>query len=387
MEKQSKYFFGVIVGLLFTPLLLGMLNINVVWQSLDGAFVLRKKPPLSKHGWINAHFQEDFDKYITDHISGRDFFVRCYNQIRFSMFKIAKTDGVIVGCNNVLFQTGYIESLKGNDSVNLDKVKIDVLQFKDLYFKLKSLNKSLILVIAPGKASYFKEFIPSPYSDSLKKEADNNYIRYTKELNSCNVPYLDMKQYLLMKKSTETHPLFPKTGIHWSGYAITLVMDTIAKFMERESNYNLDNFKSKPGIVTTTEMRFTDDDIGKAMNLLIPIDNWPMYYPKIVFEKNTNEKKPNLLSIGDSFNQSFFGFYPYFSELFGDNSQYWYYNQVVGWPDSLVTKNINVHSLNLFDEIMKRDIIMVVTTEQNLNNFGFDFFKEANEALSDVSIQ
>jgi hypothetical protein len=383
LEKQSKYLFNTLVGLLFIPLILGLLNINFVWKSLDGVFALRKKPPLSFYGWSKGHLQEDFEKYITDNISCRDFFVRFFNQCRFSLFRLTNTDGVIVGTNDILFQTNYIEALNGIDSVNLNKVQSDVVKFKELYFKLKEINKSLILVIAPGKASFFKEYIPEKFL--INNDAVSNYNKYERELKSCGVPYFDAKQFLLQKKSKEKYPLFPRSGTHWSGYAITLVMDSLSKFIENETGYNLLNFKSEPGVVTTTEMRFTDDDIGKAMNLLVPIKNWPMYYPKIVFEKDANRKRLNLLSIGDSFNQSFFGFYPYFSELFGNDSQYWYYNRTVSWPDSIADKYIDVHTLNLRDEIMKRDVIMVVTTEQNLNNFGFDFFKEANAALIDVS--
>lgn len=236
-------------------------------------------------------------------------------------------------------------------------------------------NKSLILVVAPGKASFYPEYLPD--SVKINTDAVTNYSLYTHALSENNVSYIDLKQFLLSKKKEVNYPLFPRNGTHWSGYAVTLVMDTLAKFIEQESTVDLIDFKSGKGLVTDHDMRFTDDDIGKAINLLVPLKNWPMYYPNIVFEKNTAKKKPGILSIGDSFNQSFWGFYPYFSELFNEKSRYWYYNKVIGWPDSLQSKYIDVHNLNLYDEIMQRDIIMIVTTEQNLKTFGFGFVHEA----------
>jgi hypothetical protein len=200
-----------------------------------------------------------------------------------------------------------------------------------------------------------------------------------KELKNCGLPFFDAKQFILERKKKEKFPLFPRTGIHWSGYAVTLVMDTLCKFIESESGFDLVNFNSQMGTVTNKELRFTDNDMGRSMNLLFPIEDWEMYYPNIVFEKNSKKFKPNLLSIGDSFNQSFFGFYPYFEELFGKESQFWYYNKVVDWPYSLRNKFMNVDQLVTADEIKKMDIIMIVTTEQNLSDFGFGF---VNSALS-----
>ena len=111
------------------------------------------------------------------------------------------------------------------------------------------------------------------------------------------------------------------------------------------------NFHSEPGVKIKDSLRFTDNDIGNALNLLRDIPSWEMYYPRIVFDSATKKSKPDVLSIGDSFNQSFWGFYPYFSALFGPNTRYWYYNKLIGWPDSLERKAISVESLDLKKEI------------------------------------
>jgi hypothetical protein len=82
------------------------------------------------------------------------------------------------------------------------------------------------------------------------------------------------------------------------------------------------------------------------------------------------------LSICDSFTQSFWGFYPFFDELFGDSTVFWYYNRLTGWPDELQRQYIDVKTLDLYSEVMSRDIILVVTTEQNLKTFSFNFINE-----------
>lgn len=375
MERISKLLFVLLFGLLFVPMTLSVFNVDVVWKKLEGSFVLAQKPAFNKEAWFDGSYQDNFNKYTNDMLNGRDFLIRSYNQYRYNLFDVVNAHGTIEGKDNVLFQDFYIEALRGLDKVDTSKVNKDVAEFKALQLALKKLNKSLILVIAPGKASVYPEFLP----DSIKIDGNcqTNYSLYTKALSNSNVHYIDLKQFLISKKAEAKYPLFPRCGTHWSGYAVTLVMDTLSKYIESESGYDLVDFKSETGIVTDRDMRFTDDDIGKALNLLVPIKNWPMYYPNVVFEKSAGKKKPGILTIGDSFNQSFWGFYPYFSELFNEKSRYWYYNKVIGWPDSIQSKYIDVHNLDLYDEIIQRDIIMIVTTEQNLKTFGFDFAHEA----------
>jgi len=375
MERISKLLFVLLFGIFFIPITLAILKVDVGWKKLEGSFELAQEPAFNKEAWFDGLYQENFNKYANDMLSGRDFLIRSYNQYRYNLFDVVNAHGTIKGKENVLFQDFYIEALKGLDIVDTSKVNKDVSEFKSLQVALKKLHKSLVLVIAPGKASFYPEYLP----DSIKIDADcpTNYSLYTKALTSNNVHFIDLKQFLISKKSETKFPLFPRSGTHWSGYAVTLVMDTLSKYIESESGFDLIDFKSEKGIVTDRDMRFTDDDIGKALNLLVPIKNWPMYYPNVVFEKNASKKKPGILTIGDSFNQSFWGFYPYFSELFNEKSRYWYYNKVIGWPDSIQSKYIDVHNLDLYDEIKQRDIIMIVTTEQNLKTFGFEFVHEA----------
>lgn len=375
MERSFKILFVILFGILFIPLTLSFFNIEVTWKKLEGSFVLAQKPSFNREVWFDGTYQDNYNKYTNDNLIGRDFLIRAYNQYRFNLFGIVNANGTIKGKDNVLFQDFYIDALNGLDKVDTSVVHNDVLEFKNLQAALKKINKTLVLAIAPGKASFYPEYLPD--SIKINHDASTNYSFYTEELNNNDIPYIDLKRFLLSKKSEVKYPLFPRGGTHWSGYAVTLVMDTLSKYIEKESGFDLVNFKSEEGVLTDREMRFTDDDISKAINLLIPIKNWPMYYPNVVFEKNSNKKKPGILSIGDSFNQSFWGFYPYFSELFNEKSRYWYYNKVIGWPDSLQSKYIDVHSLDLYDEIMQRDIILIVTTEQNLKTFGFEFIHEA----------
>jgi len=340
-------------------------------MKLEGVFSLAEKPVFSKDNWFSGQFQEQYNQYVEDHIGFRKSFIRLRNQIEFSLFKTAHASNVFVGKNNVLYQDFYIEAFMGKDLLTKDKVREKVSKFIFVQNELAKRNITLVLLIAPGKVSFMPEYLPS-YID-VKKAGTSNYDLFTDELEKNNANVVDIRKYFLKIKNTSKYPLFPRSGTHWSGYGLTLVADTLFKFIENKSGINLVDFHSEQGTETDENLRFTDDDIGKGMNLIWDIPSWKMYYPNVIFEKDDTTKKPNILSIGDSFNQSFWGFYPYFSELFGSNSQYWYYNKIVSWPDSLVTKYIDVENLDVKKETENRNIILIVTTEHNIVNFGFGY--------------
>lgn len=157
---------------------------------------------------------------------------------------------------------------------------------------------------------------------------------------------------------------------------MTLVADSLFKYMETISNIKLNDFTTKQGDITSKNLRYTDNDIGEAMNLLWPIRNFQMYYPKVIFKNDTTIKKPAILSIDDSFTQSFFGFYPFFENVFGEQSQFWYYFRVVSWPESIASQYIQVANYDLRYEVLKYDFILFVSTEQNLGDIGYGFIEK-----------
>ena len=339
--------------------------------NLDGVFTLAEKPVFTKEGWFSGKFQEQYNQYVEDHIGLRNTLIRIRNQFEFSLFKTPHASNVIVGKNDVLYQDFYVDAFMGKDCLSRDKVLEKVDKFVYLQNELAKKNITLVMLIAPGKVSFMPEDLPS-YID-IKKAKTNNYELFAEAMTKKNANVVDMRKYFLKIKSTSKYPLFPKCGTHWSGYGLTLVADTLFKYIEQKSGIDLVNFYSEQGNMTDTDLRFTDDDIGKGMNLLWNIPSWKMYYPNVVFEKDATKKKPDILTIGDSFNQSFWGFYPYFSELFGSNSQFWYYNKLVAWPDSLVNKYIDTEKLDVVKETESRNIILIVTTEHNIVNFGFGY--------------
>lgn len=374
MNRFAKFFiFSFFAVLLLAPAvqILGIIHIT----PLEGAYTISKRPVFSGSAWLSGEFQEQSNKYIEDKIGFRSWMVRLRNEIDYKLFGIVHANNLVIGKDEVLYQTTYLTAINGDDFVGEDIVQRKLDKLQCVQDELAKKDVFLLLLLAPGKASIYPEYIPDEWN--AKPKSRTNYDAYIQGLSHRNINYIDLRSYLSEVKDTARHPIFPKCGTHWSGYTITLVADTLLKFLENKMNIELNSFHSSEGYSTDTEFRFTDNDIGSALNLIRDIKSWQVYYPTITFDNDSTKTKPDILAIGDSFTQSFWGFYPFFDTMFGSNSQYWYYNQIVSWPDSLEYFYTPTSFLDYKKEIESRKIVLLVTTEQNLNNFGFSFIDEA----------
>lgn len=376
---MKKLFFISILVCLTLPVLQGLIGFVSI-RELDGSFENPEKINCSLDTWFKSDFQSAYYNYFKCNIGFRNFFVRLYNQIDFSLFKIPHCSYVIIGKNNVLYQDVYFDAYQGKDFIGKEMIQEKLRKLKFVQDTLEKQNIYFLFLIAPGKVSFMPDNVPPNYD--LFNLKVTNYDVVSDEMKFLGIHHIDFRKYFLKIKDTISHPLFPKCGTHWSGYALTLVADSVFKYFENRSGVDLPDYKISAGYSSKTDLKFTDDDLVKAMNLLYDIESYTMYYPTITFLNQPEKQKPSLLTIGDSFNKSFWGFYPYFENLFSSSSRYWYYNHSVDWPDSVSKQKIRVSTLETKGEIRKHKFILIVSTEQNLSNPGFGFIEDAYDAYT-----
>lgn len=364
------------ITLLCIPLL--ELQFDFVKETpLKGAYYTVADKEFSYEDWFSSDYQAKKELYLKNILGFKPFLTRLNNQIDFSIFKVTHARGIVAGKNDILYQDMYIDAYYGEDYIGHDSLNAKISAFKILQDQLSDKDIDLYLVIAPGKASMFPESIP----DQLKAEMDTtNYEKAISLLDKYGCKYLNLREYFLDIKDTSRFPLFPNHGIHWSGYGITLATDTVVKYLEKNSNVQLTPYTNNKGEMSTN-YRFTDNDIGLALNLMLNNTDQKLYYPEVVFgDSKPDTSKPNMLAIGDSFTQSFWRFYPYFDSLFSEKSRFFYYNKHIGWPKKY--SGIKVADMDFYDEVTSRDIILIVSTEQNLKQFGFGFVEMALDIIN-----
>ena len=337
-------------------------------KPLMGAFSATAAPDLSaftRPDWLSGTFQETFNTQLENHIGFRNSLVRLNNQMDYSAFSQANAEGVIAGKNGELFEEDYIREAIGLYYVGDEVWQRKAIQLKAVQDTLAALGKTLVVVFEPGKATFYPELRPRNYRNIPVKTS--NYEQMLKTFGNQHVNVLDLDAFFRQIKPTQEYPLFLKDGTHWSYYGAALAADTTLAYLAQKSGMNLPDMKID-GIKHLDTIRHPDNDIGLAMNLLFPIRQEKPAYPIIRFSKN-DSKRADALIVGDSFYFNWLNdFIP--SSAFG-NFDFWYYNNNITHGND--TPDGKVADKNFKDEVLKRDIILIMITGRFHHSFAWNF--------------
>lgn len=361
---MKKVLFYSFLFFLFIPLL-KQINIFPVQDfELDGNFELQSDVELNWHNWINGVYQNKADAIATEHIGYRGFATRLRNQIDYSFFKLAHSDKAIVGKDNILFDEWYLNAWTGRTFIGEDFIDIKLHKLKMVQDTLRKLGTELIFVLAPDKATFFEDKIPDYYQQN--KFGISNYSYLTQRSKEIKINFIDLNTYFLAIKDTIPHPLYPKSGIHWSTYGSYIALDTIIKYIENTKQIDLNDI-TIDDIEITNIPKHPDYDIGQNINLLRQIPQWDMAYPKLSFEDNPNKPKPKMLVTGDSY---YFNIYSFdFTEHLFSNNAFWYYANWV-YPE-YYKERTEASSLNFRKEIEDKDILLMMVTGRFMHNIDW----------------
>jgi len=281
---------------------------------------------------------------------------------------ISKFRTVVIGKNGYLYDKGYIEGYTGKDFIGKGRIDLQIEKAKVVQTELKKKNIDLLFVFAPGKGSYFPEYIPDGLNTIASLDS-TNFTCYINAISKTNLNYIDLRTYLISLKNKTPYPIYSQMGVHWGNYACYLAMDTICKKIEQIKNISLTKFKINKIELRDTLQR-TDKDEGDLVNVFTTLPFYKMAYLTIEYSRNATTVKPNLLAVSDS----------YFSNIVSTNMvdsvfegwSYWNYNE----GDSSDKKDKTFH---LKKEIEKRDVILLMATDGGLGMFPFDFINETYE--------
>ncbi|WP_430406403.1 alginate O-acetyltransferase AlgX-related protein [Fluviicola sp.] len=329
MDQQPTYkrlkqvVFAGIIALLFIPMIQHKFRF-LEEKPLNGSYELSSKPALNKANWFSGKYQEGQDKYIQEHTGFRPGWVRLYNQWNFSLFRKASANGVIVGKENFLYEENYIKAYYGTDFLGDEKIEEISIKWKAIQDTLKRKGIDLVVIFAPGKGSFYPEYIPDRYKKRRKGKI--NYEVFKKQFNKQDVSYIDMHSWFESMKKDSRYPLFPRTGIHWSSYGQFLAADSITKLVSKRCNQEIPHF-ILDRIELPDSTLLDDDDIEKGMNIFRDIPDFQLAYPK--FHPNRTQKKndPKVLMIADSFYWGLFN--ANVSHFLFNDGEFWYYNEQI----------------------------------------------------------
>ncbi len=373
MNRLKNTVFIVIVIMLFLPVLQNIFHPFKI-KALHGAYIPAKSVPFTFHGFFTDTFQDPFNKYLEEHIGFHKLLVRLNNQIVYSLFRTARASEVVVGKNNCLYEKSYIEAYLGRDFIGKDSLDEKVRKIKFIQDELKKKGIDMIIIFAPGKATFFPEYIPDYFHP--RRKSISNYEYLLQSFKEKGINYIDFNNYFILMKDSATYPLYPQCGIHWSAYGVAIAVDSIIHYIEHIKHLTMTDFGWN-GFDVTNDLRTPDNDLSEGMNLLFDIHHYPMAYPKLYFKENTATYKPNVITMADSYYWNIFGT-GIASRLFNANT-FWYYFAQSYTPENV--EGCDIKQVNVLNEIEKSDVIIYLSTDATLRKFAFGFEDKVYDLL------
>lgn len=365
---MKKYLAIGLIAFLLLPIIQGSVPYFKLWD-LKGAITPEQDIQFKWPLWHNEEYQKQKSKFLNQEFGFRNYMVRLNNQLYFWIYKMAKANGVVIGKDNYLYEVAYIDAYTGKDFRGDSALNANVNDLIEVKKLLEKLNKKLIIVFSPGKASYYPEYIPDRYLKGFNTNTTStNYKSYRKKIIDAGLPFIDFNDWFVKNKNTSPYPLYPKTGIHWSSYGAVLASDSISAYIgsmqaQETARVYWTEFANRDSVGEV------DTDIENGMNLLLPIDKPHYVYPICKYE-TVARVKPRTLVISDSFywniyNTTAGGLYEkpvfafYYAEWFGSWGGKLYRNQI-----------------NLKEQINNTDAIIIMATEAQLRGFPFGFSED-----------
>jgi hypothetical protein len=185
---------------------------------------------------------------------------------------------------------------------------------------------------------------------------------------------IDFNSYFLSLKNKSEYPLYSKYGIHWTYYGACLATDSLLHYIKQKRNIDLpelswDSVKLEPA-------HDDDRDIELGLNLLMPFEKQILAYPNARFENAEMSQKPSAMVIADSYYWSLFNLNIH--EAFSRNEFWYYYYKiyVFGREGFVVADDSSLNKA-----LKDFDVVILLGTDVNLYNFGWQFIEKAEEQL------
>jgi len=340
-------------------------------KPLKGSYSKVDKPILSLKNWLEGEYQTQQEKYLNENFGFRSLSIRLINQLKYIFYNTANANGVEIGKEGYLFELGYIRDYMGYSFIGQEKINDKLLEIRKIQNELKQDDVNLIVAFAPGKASYFPEYLPEVY-DTLKR-TESNYLSYVEQCKGLEIDFIDFNADFIRHKKTLPFKLFSKGGIHWGEYGVALALDSLSSYIELIRAIKMPDFGYNE-ITFPSNLSDEDKDIANAMNLLFEYPSYKMPKPNFTFTEQPTAVKPKLLIVGDSYGYGLTNS-PVINKIFS-KVEFWYYNKDIK-PKKKSHSNL-VKDLNVKEELRKFDVVVLLSTETNLFKFDFGFTESYN---------
>ena len=337
---------------------------------LNGYFRSTPLAKLSSNHFFEGIYQDSIADFLLDNVGYRGYLIALKDQIDFSLFKTAHYN-VVLGSDKQLFLGNHIETHCGEIKMPPDSLERKTAQCIALKAILDSVHIPMVMVMAPGKSSYYEDKLPKKYKDHCS--SDNDYHQLLQKYKENNIDVIDMNVWFRKMRSTAPYPLFPRLGVHWSYYGGCVATDSLIKYIEQKLHIDLPDYHITHTRVTDQPYK-TDKDAVELMNLLFPLRSDSLAYPEYNYDyQPTKHHKPKILLVGDSYiwvlidNQI-----P--EHLFNSDSRFWFYQrELYRFNTWWVTREGDY--VNIYELLKGTEMVVFLSTEALYHRMDFGVYR------------
>jgi hypothetical protein len=369
---RSVLFHGV-MALLWVPLLQQHLGV-VREQPLRGFIPPVERPHFTARAFWVGGFQQQYEAWQNERFGFRNTLVRIHNQIAYSLYGRSVAREVVIGQDGYLFAQAYVDAVSGRDFVGEEKIRERLEKARRLQDALAQRGITLLLVLAPGKGSFFEEYVPPGSATAV---GPTNYEVYARLMRELDLQHLDLHRWFLEEKRRSPYPLFPKYGIHWSRYGAQRAADLICRRLSVLRGRTVPGIRLDRVVLVPRAMDENEYDLRHAMNLLAPPPPTVSAYGFSSFETPAETERPAMLAVADSY---FWGLMRVGLHRGFRKIDFLYYNKEL-YPDGQIHAKKSRSEIGYEELIRARDVVLIVCTDANLSDFGWGFIEDGYEQL------
>jgi SGNH hydrolase-like domain, acetyltransferase AlgX len=323
------------------------------------------QPVLNLNDWMSGLYQDRMNKWVKNSFGLHNFSVRARNQIAWNLYDFSYTNNVTRGKDDYLYDIKYIHAWNGKDFLGIDTIRERVSRMKLLQDRLHEAGIAFLVVMAPGKASYFPEHLTD---DEYNVIGPTNYGCYKEQFAKQGVNTIDFRGWFDQLKSVSQYPLFPQCGIHWSQYGALIAADSLIKYVRDQTQMPMESFRLK-SISMSDSLYGSDYDIGASLNLIWDLKAFPMAKADFEAPDAKSADRPRALVIADSY---------FWTMPLGEmrisafrDIEFLYYNRE--FHPSSAGKMKPADKINYKTVVGHNDIVILLCTDSNLPEFPWGF--------------
>lgn len=376
-QKVTVDIFLIIV---YMPLLLALCSWfsgHMLDVSLNGYTDTVERAEFTWENLSSGDFQSKYTAWLDSNIKPRGVMIHLYNTLRYNIFNLASCP---LANNGDVLQNEYLweKYCIGSDydcSIVDNKEKMDtyVLELTEIQQKLLQHGKYLFVYIAPSKADWDSDYIPSKYVNMMGNESERLYDCFKSAIIQTDIAFMDCDELY----SSLEYPAFYATGIHWSR---TFEQKASEQIIEKLSKLTGNDYRKilLGDIKKSPEPFWRDSDMFDNQNL------WnqrkQIYYEYAEIRQEDDFNKLRILMYGDSFGaglaKDVLDRYP-FEDIFYIN----YYNYVQTRYEEKTMLNRDWNNMDFAYYLDRSDVVVIEMTKPCIGQYSCGFTKALNAAL------